>query len=186
MPLERIRLIFLGLGGIVLVAGCLWIATTPGPVGTRLVGAFGVLFFSAGIWATFRLAFKGQTRAETGRSARTSKLILPLVLIFTLPWGLKLWFALPLLAGWLALVPHYRDRRALLAAAIFAAALSIAQAMLFSFGAYAEIREAQGAGAVALQVVFLVMVLSLDAALFWHVRSRLRERPSLDAARLQR
>jgi len=73
-----------------------------------------------------------------------------------------------------------------LAAAIFAAALSIAQAMLFSFGAYAEIREAQGAGAVALQVVFLVMVLSLDAALFWHVRSRLRERPSLDAARLQR
>jgi hypothetical protein len=132
MPLERIRLIFLGLGGIVLVAGCLWIATTPGPVGTRLVGAFGVLFFSAGIWATFRLAFKGQTRAETGRSSRTSKLILPLVLIFTLPWGLKLWFALPLLAGWLALVPHYRDRRALLAAAIFAAALSIAQAMLFS------------------------------------------------------
>jgi hypothetical protein len=187
MSFERIRMIFLGLGGIVLVAGGLWIAVNPGPIGTRLVGAFGVLFFSAGVWATFRLAFKGQTpRSETARAWRTSKLILPLALIFTLPWDLKLWFALPLLAAWLALVPQYRDRRALMAAALFAGALSISQALLFSFGVYATIQEAQRAGAIALQVVFLVMVLSLDAALLWHVRSRLRERSSsLDAAPLQ-
>jgi hypothetical protein len=179
MSLERLRLISLGLGGLLLVAACLWVAVTPGPIGTRLVGAFGVLFFSVGIWATFRMAFKGQkVRRETGRALRTQKLVLPIVLVVTLPWGLKLWFALPLLAAWLALVPHYRDRRALVAAAIFAATLAVAQAVLFSLGAYAEIGAARGAGAVALQVVFLAMVLLLDAAVLWQVRSRLRERPA--------
>lgn len=175
MSFERIRLIFIGLGAILLVAAGLWIAATPGPIGTRLMGAFGVLFFSAGIWAAFRMAFKGQKlRKETGRALRTQQFILPVVLVLTLPWGLKLWFALPLLAAWLALMPEYRDRPALMAAAIFTAVIAIAQAVMFSLGAFGEIEQAHGASVVALHVVFLVMVLWLDGLLLWHARSRLR------------
>ncbi len=55
MSLERIRMIFRGLGGIVLTAGGLWIAVRPGPLGDQLIGAFGVLFFAFGVWVVFSL-----------------------------------------------------------------------------------------------------------------------------------
>jgi len=47
-----------------------------------------------------------------------------------------------LLAAWLALWPEYRDRRALVAAATFAAVLAIAQAVVFSLGAFDQIEKA--------------------------------------------
>jgi hypothetical protein len=176
MSFERLRVVFLGLGGILLAAGSLWAAVTPGPVGTRLVGMFGVAFFGVATWALLRMAAKGQTPRAAARPSRYHRLVLPAVLVFTLPWAFKLWFALPLLSAWLALVPQYRDRRALLAGAIFAAVLATAQALFFALVTVGAIAEAHGVGEVSLHVVFLAMVLWLDGTVLWNVRSRLRER----------
>lgn len=55
MSLERIRLIFRRLGGIVLTTSGLWIAVRPGPLGDRLIGAFGALCFAFGVWVVFSL-----------------------------------------------------------------------------------------------------------------------------------
>jgi hypothetical protein len=175
MWFERVRFLVLGLGGIVLTGGGLWIAIIPGNLGTRFMGAFGVLFFGVGTWLTLRAAFKGQWwPKQKGAALRRQQLILPLVLVFTLPWSLKLWFCLPLLVAWGVLFPQYRDRRALYAAALFAALLAIAQALLFCLAIAPAIQEAHGIGNVALQVLFLLIVLWLDGRLLWEARSRLR------------
>jgi hypothetical protein len=174
MTFERVRLLLLGMGGVLLAAAGLWIALTPGELSSRFWGAFGVIFFGAATVVTWRLALKGQSLPrQTGRSFRFQQLIVPGILIFTLPWGLKLWFCLPLLVAWGVLLPQYRDRRALYAAAVFAALIAIAQALLFCLGSVAGIQEAQGAGSVALHVFFLLMVLWLDGRLLWEVRDRL-------------
>ena len=95
-----------------------------------------MIFFGAATVVTFRLAFKGQSlpKAGAGPRFRFQQLIVPGILIFTLPWVSKLWFCLPLLVAWGVLLPQYRDRRALYAAAIFAALLAIAQALLLCIG----------------------------------------------------
>ena len=173
MTVERLKLLLLGLGGILLSAGGLWMAATPGPLATRFWGAFGVLFFGFATVAVFRLAFKGKSLPrQTGRAFRFQQLIVPGILIFTLPSALKLWFCLPLLVAWGVLLPQYRDRRALYAAAIFAALIAIAQAALFAIGMVAGIREAQGAASVALHVCLLLTVLWLDGQLLWEARAR--------------
>ncbi|HEX4236037.1 MAG TPA: hypothetical protein VH041_17250 [Caldimonas sp.] len=175
MTFDRVRNLFLGLGGIVLTAGGLWIAVTPGALSTRVWGAFGALFFSFGTWVTLRAALKGQWWPDQkGRALRRQQLVLPLVLVFTLPWALKLWFAVPLLVAWGLLVPQYQDRRALHAAVLVAVVLAIAQALVFCIAIVAAIQEAHGAGNIALQVCFLLIVLWLDGRLLWEVRSRLR------------
>jgi len=175
MTLQRIRLLLLGLGGIALTAAGLWIALTPGALGTRLVGAFAVVFFGFATVVTWRLAIKGKSLArQTGGRFRFQQLIVPGILLFTLPWTLKLWFCLPLLLAWGVLVPQYRDRRALYAAAIFAALLAVAQALLFCIGTVGGIQGAQGAAGVGLHVVFLLMVLLLDGRVLWEASNRLR------------
>jgi hypothetical protein len=175
MPLERLRFLFLGLGAIVLTAGGAWMAFAATTSADRLWGAFGALFFGVGIWVTFRAAFKGESRpARKGPASRYQPLIVPLVLVFMLPWSLKLWFCVPLLVAWGVLVPQYRDRRALLAAAGFAAALAIAQALLFCVALVPAMQEARGLGNAALPAVFLLIVLWLDGRVLWEARSRLR------------
>ena len=176
MSLERLRFLILSLGGIVLTAGALWIVATPRGIGERLFGVFAVLFFGAGTWVTLRAALKGRWwREPKGGQRRMQQLVLPLALLVTLPWPLKLWFCLPLLAAWGALFPQYRHRRALQAAAILAAVLAVAQALVFCISIAGAIRQTHGAGYVALQVSFLLIVLWLDGRVLWEVRKRLRE-----------
>jgi hypothetical protein len=175
MSFERLRYLILGLGGMVLTVGGLWMAVTPGNLSARFWGAFGVLFFGFGTWVTLRAALKGPWRPKrTGPALRYQPLVLPLVLVFTLPGALKLWFAVPLLVAWGLLVAPYRDRRLLYAAALFAGLLAIAQAFVFCIALVPAIQEAHGAAKVALQVCFLLLVFWLDGRLLLEVRTRLR------------
>jgi hypothetical protein len=175
MSFERFRYLILSLGGIVLTGGGLWMAVTPGDLGTRFWGAFGALFFGFGTWVTLRAAFKGRWwPKQKGAALRRQQVVLPLVLVVTLPWALNLWFAVPLLVAWGLLLPQYRDRRALYAAALFAGVLALAQALVFCVGLVPAIQAAHGAADVALHVCFLLIVLWLDGRLLWEVRNRLR------------
>ena len=113
---------------------------------------------------------------------RVQQLILPIVLLLALPSSMKLWFCLPLLAAWSALVPQYRNRRALDAAAIFAAVVAIAQALLFGLGFVGTLPEAHGTGQLALIAMYLLLVLWLDGRVLWEVRKSVFPREALPPA----
>ena len=176
MTLDRVRLTLLALGGVVLSAGGLWMALSPGPLTTRLWGVFGVIFFGFGTWATLRLARSGASyRQATNGSSRTQRLVLPVVLLFTLPWGFKVGLCLPLLCAWALLLPEYRERRVLLVGtSLLAGLLAVAQAAYFSIGVVGEWQATASAGSMALQASFLLLVLCLDASVLWEVHKRLR------------
>ncbi len=115
MQLERLRLLLLGLASLVLGAGGLWMLLSGTGWHDTIWGAVGVLFFGLGGVALLRLAMKdgASLKRHIRAPTRIQPFIIPAVLLFTLPWSLKLWFCLPLLAAWALLFPRYEDKRAL-------------------------------------------------------------------------
>lgn len=142
-------------------------------------GAVGVLFFGLGgawILASSVTRDEGwltrQAQAQAKMPSRSHHLLAsPVLLFFNLPWSLKLWFCLPLLVAWAVLLPRYENKRALHAACGLAGAVAIAQAIL-AVMATRETDRADSWG-LAMQLLFMTVVLALDARLLWEVRKRL-------------
>ncbi len=182
MQLQRLRLLLLGLASLVLGAGGLWMLLGGTGWHDRIWGAVGVLFFGLGGVAVLRLAMKdgASLKRHIRAPTRIQPFIIPAVLLFTLPWSLKLWFCLPLLAAWALLFPRYQDKRALIAACALAAAIAVGQAVLFGLALGSGSDLPEGPRKLVLQLVFMGVLLLLDVRVLWEVRKRLRPAASAE------
>jgi hypothetical protein len=176
MQYERIRLVLLGLASLVLGAAGLWMLLSGTGWHDKIWGAVGVLFFGVGGVAVLRSATKDRAslKRQIRSPTRIQPFIVPAVLLFTLPWSLKLWFCVPLLLAWALLFPRYEDRRALIAACVLAAAIAVGQAVLFSLALGSGSDLPEGPRKLILQLVFMAVLLLLDVRVLWEVRKRLR------------
>jgi hypothetical protein len=95
-----------------LALGSIWMLVRPGELGGKVWGVVGILVCGSGTVAALRAAMKGQAWPRPAyRALRGQQLIVPVLLLFSLPWPLKLWFCVPLVAAWGILLPDYEDRR---------------------------------------------------------------------------
>jgi hypothetical protein len=172
-PSDRLRWLVFGLGCLAFVVASIWILMHP-ERGGRGAAIAGLLFFGAGGAAVLWSGLKGKAFPQRARTrSRLQYLVLPAALLVTLPGALKFLFALPLLAAWLLLFPRYESPRTTVLAASSAAAIAVVQAVMLGISAARHIAEAGGIRDVALQAVFAVLVVGLDAQVLWAVRKRL-------------
>lgn len=144
--------------------------------GGRGAAIAGLLFFGPAGAVMLWSAMKGKAFPQRARTrTRIHYLIVPAVLLITLAGALKFLFALPLLAAWLLLFPRYESRRLVVLAASAAATIAVVQAAFFGISAANLMVEAGSVRDVAIQAVFAVLVVGLDAQVLWAVRQRLRE-----------
>jgi hypothetical protein len=173
-PSDRLRWIVPGLGCLAFVFASIWILLHP-ELGGRVAAISGLLFFgpagAAMLWSAMRRKSFPQ-RART--RSRIQSLIVPAVLLVTLAGALKFLFALPLLLAWLLLFPRYESRRITVLAASAAAAIAVAQAVMFGISMTNVMAEAGSSRDAVLQAVFAVLVVGLDVQVLSAVRTRLR------------
>jgi hypothetical protein len=180
LPSNRLRWLVPGLGCLAFVFASIWISMHP-ERGGRGAAIAGLLFFGPGGAAMLWSAMKGKAFPQRARSrSRIHYLIVPAVLLITLPDALRFPFALPLLAAWLLLFPRYESRRIVLLAAAAAAVIAIAQVIVFGISVAYLMAEAGSIKDLALLTVFAIVVVGLDAQLLWAVRKRLRRVAAAD------
>jgi hypothetical protein len=170
---DRLRWLAPGLGCLLFVVASIWILMHP-ERGGRGAAIAGLLFFGPAGVALLWSAMKGNAFPQRARTrSRIQYLILPAVLLITLPGALKFLFALPLLAAWLLLFPRYESRRVLVVAAAAAATIAVVQAIAFGLSVATGLPDAGSSRDVALRVVFTILVVGLDSQVLWAVRRRL-------------
>jgi hypothetical protein len=173
-PSDRLRWLVPGLGCLAFVFASIWILIHP-ERGGRGAAIAGLLFFGPAAAAMLWSAMKGNAFPRRARTrSRIHYLIVPAVLLITLAGALKVLLALPLLAAWLLLFPRYESRRVVVLAASAAAAIAVVQAVVFGISVATLMAEAGSIRDVALQAVFAVLVVGLDAQVLWAARKRLR------------
>jgi hypothetical protein len=170
---DRLRWLVPGLGCLGFVVASIWILMHP-ERGGRGAAIGGLLFFGPAGLALLWAAMNGKAFPQRARTrSRLQYLILPALLLITLPGALKFLFALPLLVAWLLLFPRYESRRALVVAAAAAATIAVVQAIVFGISMATGLPDAGSTRDVALRVVFAILVVGLDAQVLWAVRRRL-------------